>query len=193
MGSADTTPARQERLAIKLHNSLSAFGGRRRDELADVASTEAFLAALRPHLAPSGVPNGEWPTPAETTALRRAVRTALHAAVAGTEQDPSALELINAAAAQAPTSLRIDLHAGGETSVSVDHHGATRAQIVLGEIASDAIELIAGPDRDKVQACIAPGCDLYFFRDHPRRQWCSDACGNRARQARHYRRTRRRG
>jgi predicted RNA-binding Zn ribbon-like protein len=35
----------------------------------------------------------------------------------------------------------------------------------------------------------APGCVLLYVSDHPRRQWCSNACGNRARQARHYRRT----
>ena len=32
----------------------------------------------------------------------------------------------------------------------------------------------------------APGCVLYFIKDHPRREWCSTACGNRARAARHY-------
>jgi predicted RNA-binding Zn ribbon-like protein len=30
---------------------------------------------------------------------------------------------------------------------------------------------------------------LVFLKQHPRREWCSAACGNRARQAGHYRRT----
>ena len=36
------------------------------------------------------------------------------------------------------------------------------------------------------RATHAPGCVLYFVQDHPRREWCSTACGNRARVARHY-------
>jgi hypothetical protein len=43
-----------------------------------------------------------------------------------------------------------------------------------------------------LRACGAPGCVLMFLKDHPRREWCSNACGNRARQARHYDRTRKR-
>ncbi|PZF91885.1 hypothetical protein C1I99_22640 [Micromonospora deserti] len=31
---------------------------------------------------------------------------------------------------------------------------------------------------------------LYFVADPPRREWCSVACGNRARAARYYRRHR---
>ncbi|MEV8411642.1 CGNR zinc finger domain-containing protein, partial [Streptomyces niveus] len=30
----------------------------------------------------------------------------------------------------------------------------------------------------------------FFVRSHPRREWCSADCGNRARVARHYRRRR---
>jgi predicted RNA-binding Zn ribbon-like protein len=71
----------------------------------------------------------------------------------------------------------------------VDLHGASRAQVVLGAFAIDAIDLLTGPDRRDLRACGAPGCVLLFLKDHPRREWCSAACGNRARQARHYART----
>ena len=72
---------------------------------------------------------------------------------------------------------------------SADRHGADRTDIVLAAFAADAIDLLTGPLRDEIRACGAPGCVLLYVRDHPRRQWCSNACGNRARQARHYRRT----
>jgi hypothetical protein len=49
---------------------------------------------------------------------------------------------------------------------------------------------ICRPDSPRLRACQAPGCVLYFVKDHPRREWCSTACGNRARAARHYRRHR---
>lgn len=52
-------------------------------------------------------------------------------------------------------------------------------------IAQQAVELLA--DRgDELRACYAPGCVLYFVKSHPRREWCSVACGNRTRAARHY-------
>jgi predicted RNA-binding Zn ribbon-like protein len=61
----------------------------------------------------------------------------------------------------------------------------------LTAVAREAIELFTGADSPQLRACQAPGCVLYFVRDHPRREWCSTACGNRARAARHYRRHRR--
>lgn len=57
-------------------------------------------------------------------------------------------------------------------------------------IAAEAVELFTGEDRVLLRACYAPGCVLYFVKDHPRREWCSPSCGNRARAARHYRRNR---
>jgi predicted RNA-binding Zn ribbon-like protein len=186
-------PLMNERAAIELHNTLHAVAGKRVDGLADPASTEAFVTAVAPRLAVGDLPDGEWPTAAELTALRQAVREALHATVEGAAQDAATLEAINAVASQAPTSLRAELGADGAPTAVVDHHGATRAQSVLAGLAIDAIELITGPDRSKLRACHAPGCSLYYLKDHPRRQWCSNTCGNRARQARHYQRTRRPG
>ena len=64
--------------------------------------------------------------------------------------------------------------------------------VVLAELAHDAIDMLTGPAAAKLRACHAPGCVLYFVRTHPRREWCSEACGNRARAARHYQRIRER-
>ncbi|USX52657.1 ABATE domain-containing protein [Lentzea sp. HUAS12] len=57
-------------------------------------------------------------------------------------------------------------------------------------IAAEAVDLFTGEDAVLVRACHAPGCVLYFVKDHPRREWCSPSCGNRVRAARHYRRNR---
>lgn len=57
---------------------------------------------------------------------------------------------------------------------------------VLARIAQESIALLAGPEADKLRACYAPGCVLYFVKTHPRREWCSVTCGNRVRAARHY-------
>ncbi|MCP2200268.1 CGNR zinc finger domain-containing protein [Lentzea flava] len=64
------------------------------------------------------------------------------------------------------------------------------ARQALAAIAAEAVELFTGDNRVLLRACYAPGCVLYFVKDHPRREWCSPACGNRVRAARHYRRNR---
>ncbi len=61
---------------------------------------------------------------------------------------------------------------------------------VLAGVAASAIELLGAPNGRELRACLAPGCVLYFVKDHPRREWCSDSCGNRARARRHYARHR---
>jgi predicted RNA-binding Zn ribbon-like protein len=101
------------------------------------------------------------------------------------------LDAINRAGARAPTSPRVIWRPGGEPIAATDHHGADRADVVISAFAADAIELLTSPRRADLRACGAPGCVLLFLKDHPRREWCSNGCGNRARQARHYRRTRR--
>jgi predicted RNA-binding Zn ribbon-like protein len=67
---------------------------------------------------------------------------------------------------------------------------ASPTRTALAELAHDAIELLTGPAAVKLRACQAPGCVLYFVKTHHRREWCSEACGNRARAARHYQRIR---
>jgi predicted RNA-binding Zn ribbon-like protein len=79
---------------------------------------------------------------------------------------------------------------GRKRRSEVRYHAPTATDTVLGVIAADTIELLGGPRSDDLRACGAPGCMLMFLKDHPRREWCSPTCGNRARQARHYARSR---
>lgn len=64
------------------------------------------------------------------------------------------------------------------------------ADRAVAAIAAEAVELFTGESSAQLRACYAPGCVLYFVKDHPRREWCSPGCGNRVRAARHYRRNR---
>lgn len=113
---------------------------------------------------------------ADRTADPRPVAAAHHQQVAG------AVATMNAASALAPS-----------WPVLVDGSLATRSdagpeQRRLGEAAAEAVRFF-GSDPE-LRACLAPGCVLYFVKDHPRRAWCSSACGNRERAARHYARRR---
>jgi predicted RNA-binding Zn ribbon-like protein len=67
----------------------------------------------------------------------------------------------------------------------VDGSGLQRE---LGLLALEGAEVLAQPAPSELKACGGPGCVLYFVRNHPRREWCSAVCGNRARVARHYHR-----
>ncbi len=67
---------------------------------------------------------------------------------------------------------------------------ASLIRTALAELAHNAIDLLTGPAAANLRACQAPGCVLYFVKTHHRREWCSEACGNRARAARHYQRIR---
>jgi predicted RNA-binding Zn ribbon-like protein len=99
-----------------------------------------------------------------------------------------AIETVNRAATATPPAPRLTRH--GEllrTTTAADRPTIATA---LAAIAIAAIDLFASDTTTALRACHAPGCVLYFVKDHPRREWCSNTCGNRARAARHYRRHR---
>ena len=185
-------PLRDEPIAIELHNTVYAVGGTVVDGLTDSASVEAWLEGLAGRLPDAGERSKPWPTAQELVELRDAVRVALRAVVAAAAQDAAALEVINRASARAPRSPIAAWRPDADPVAATDYHGASRADVVIAALASDAIELLTGPRRGELRACGAPGCVLMFLKDHPRREWCSNTYGNRARQARHYQRARRR-
>lgn len=185
MTIAYSGPLRDEPLAVELHNTLYAVGGEMLDGLAERDSARAWLEGLGDRLPDSGAGLAR----EELIGLRGSVRSALRAVVAGGDHDRAALEALNRAAGRAPRS-PVATWRDGRAEPAIDHHGASRADVVVAALAADAIELITGPRRGDLRACGAPGCVLLFVKDHPRRAWCSNACGNRARQARHYERTR---
>lgn len=104
-----------------------------------------------------------------------------------------AVAVVNRACARAPSWSELHWPDPDPGDSDDEPRAATRtahspALAAIAAIAEEAVALFAGPDRRLLRACHAPGCVLYFIRNHPRRAWCSDGCGNRARVARHYRR-----
>jgi predicted RNA-binding Zn ribbon-like protein len=192
MSAAYAGPLRDEPIAIELHNTIYAVGGTVVDGLADAASTHAWLEGLAPRLPDRGDRPSKWSRHEDLLTLRNAVRVAFHAAMTGAAQDAAALEEINRASARAPRSPVAKWRPDADPVAATDHHGASRADLVIGALAEDAIDLLTSPRRHDLRACGAPGCILMFLKHHPRREWCSNSCGNRARQARHYQRARRR-
>ncbi|MGO9898195.1 MAG: CGNR zinc finger domain-containing protein [Solirubrobacteraceae bacterium] len=174
-------------MAIELHNTLYAVSGGTIDGLATEASARAWLAAVRDRLPPVGAGRV---AREELISLRDAVGAALQAILDGRSPTRDDLAAINGTGARAPRSPVAQWRRDGLPVRATSFHGSEPADIVLAAIAADAIDLIATSRRDALRACGAPGCILLFVKDHPRREWCSQACGNRARQARHYARIR---
>jgi predicted RNA-binding Zn ribbon-like protein len=181
-------PIHDEPLAIELHNTLYADRGQARDGLADAAGLRDWLHALGDRL-PVRADSIEPDRLPAFLELRAAVREALGAELAGRALPEAARTTLNRFAAGSPQSLELTQH-GGKLLGRVRYHAGSCADVVLGAIASNAIALVSGPLAGNLRACGAPGCVLVFLKDHPRRAWCSAACGNRARQARHYARSR---
>ncbi|HEX4365124.1 MAG TPA: ABATE domain-containing protein [Solirubrobacteraceae bacterium] len=183
-------PLRQEKIAIELYNTVYAVRGAVIDGLRDEASAAAWIDGLAGRLPARRGGSQRGPGIRELVELRGAVREALQAAADGRRPGSDVLAAINAASARAPRSPIVRWRSGGDPIGAIDDHGATYASIVVGALAADAVELLTGPLRADLRTCGAPGCVLMFLKDHPRREWCSNACGNRARQARHYQRSR---
>jgi predicted RNA-binding Zn ribbon-like protein len=172
--------------AIALHNTLYASRGTSVDGLADASSAQAWLAAIADRLPAGGT--GRGPTREELLPLRHVVREALLAAVDRRSPSRACLDELNRASARAPRSVAARWCDEGPPQPDVRYHGANRADVVISALAADAIDLVTGTRRAGLRVCGAPGCVLLFLKAHTRREWCSAACGNRARQARHYRR-----
>lgn len=111
-------------------------------------------------------------------------RTAAASAITSLDE---AIDAVNAVSAELPPPA-LALH-DGRLARTVQAK-VSPVTVGLAAVADQAIKLLGGDDARKLRACDAPGCVLYFVKTHPRREWCSIACGNRARAARHYQKVR---
>ena len=119
--------------------------------------------------------------------LRDALHRLLTAAATGERLPPAAIKTVNAASARSAGHLRLAVR--GKGSVVEVAGPDTPLDHALSLIARSAIELLAGPECERLRVCPAPSCGM-FFLGRPDQEWCSSACGNRARAARHYARRR---
>jgi predicted RNA-binding Zn ribbon-like protein len=181
-------PVRDEPLAVELHNTLYVVNGEQ-DGLADAGGLRAWLGAIADRLPVDA--KAVDPTRLEDFAsLRAAVREALHASLEERAMSGDAVAALNTCSAASPQSVQLRQR-GRTRDARPRYHGPSPTDIVLGVIAADAIALAGGSRAGDLRVCGRPGCVLMFVTDHPRREWCSPACGNRVRQARHYARHRR--
>jgi predicted RNA-binding Zn ribbon-like protein len=201
-----SAPLLGEPLAVEFMNTIWADRRGVHDALASDAEVLAWLRAVDPRLPPRSAGVDAWLERARPADLAdagdrlRRLRNALRRVAADQTADPrpaaaSAIEdvteatnVLNEAAAAAPHWSSLERTAAGFARGSGTD--APPGTAIAALVAEDAIGLFTGGLREELRACLAPGCVLYFVRQHPRREWCSTACGNRARAARHYQRHR---
>jgi predicted RNA-binding Zn ribbon-like protein len=179
-------PLLGEPLAVELVNTRFAQRGVPVDGLATQQDLAAWLAAHRDQFEADVDLDAAARHLQEVRALRDTLRELFAAVVAGQRPDARAIATLNRLSRQAPTASQLHWSLGGQPSVTVQPAGSDPGAVVLAQLAGAGIGLLGGPDRARLRACQGPGCVLFFVKQHPRREWCSAACGNRARAARHY-------
>ena len=182
-----------EPLSVRLMSTIWADADGRHDDLRTPADVDEWLDAVGVDRAGAHATERELAT---ARALRDAARLlAAHVTAdsrAGLPAAPitdvaAALDQVNATAAEVPAP-RLALR-DGRLELGAPE-GPSPVTNGLAQIAEQAVALLGGEDAARLRACYAPGCVLYFVKTHPRREWCSVACGNRVRAARHYQRAR---
>ena len=179
-------PVGGEPLALDLADTLITVTDPPTDLLADESRAHAFWALQSARLPAGATP----PSLAATRALRTAIRDLLDARLAGRQLASDAVAAVNAAAAAAPSSPRLEASAEGWT-VGQACVVADDRTWALACVARSAIDLICADGAGRLRRCANPACSMLFVAESARRVWCTpNVCGNRARVARHYRRHR---
>jgi predicted RNA-binding Zn ribbon-like protein len=193
-------PAADEPVPVLLMNTLWADRSGVHDGLTSTQELAAWLAAVGDRL--PGAPGAQAPVRKADVVKFRELRTALRRVAAEATEDPRpvavttradvplrrAVDLINRVSAIAPPAPSLQVPEWEGTLRPAP--GSPPANAALSAVAGLAVGLFDRSTSAPLRACLAPGCVLYFAKDHPRREWCSDSCGNRARAARHYSRRR---
>jgi predicted RNA-binding Zn ribbon-like protein len=196
--STSATPATRvwilsdESPPVRLMSTIWADADGTHDDLRSTADVDQWLDAVGVDRVGVRATEGELAT---ARALRDAVRRLAacvtedrRPAAAGAIADvDAAVRQLNVTAAELPAR-RLVLR-DGRLELGVPG-GPSPVTTGLAQIAGQAVGLFGGAEAARLRACNAPGCVLYFIKTHPRREWCSVACGNRVRAARHYRRAR---
>ncbi|HEY1699386.1 MAG TPA: ABATE domain-containing protein [Trebonia sp.] len=176
-----------EPVPVRLMATIWADAEGLHDDLAAPPRLDAWLDAIG--VDSSGIPA----TPGEferARDLRDAARR-LAALVTGDDRPAAAsamadagaaVRTVNAVAAELPAA-RLKL-SDGSLGLAAGN-AASPVAAGLARIAVETQRLLA-ENGGLLRACYAPGCVLYFLKTNSRREWCSVACGNRARAARHY-------
>jgi predicted RNA-binding Zn ribbon-like protein len=198
-------PLLGEPLPVELMNTIWADRNGVHDALRDPDGTRDWLHAVSPRMDLTASADFDALTASKLVRLGgrlTVLRDALRRLAAETTEDPrpvaasdtrqlqEAVNALNDVASDTPHWSTLSWTPGHEPTRRTCT-GGQEAFTAVSVIAEESIVLFSQDARQQLRACLAPGCVLYFIKNHPRREWCSAGCGNRARSARHYQRHRR--
>ena len=178
-----------EPVPVRLMNTIWADRAGVHDDMSNPADLAAWLQSAYPAARTPAVTRRQL---SDARQLRDALRRIAAFVTADTRQAAAsavndideAIEIVNRAAAASPTIPRLTRDRRHLHQITAADGPAVAT--ALAAVATAAVDLFAGDNSTTLRACQAPGCVLYFIKDHPRREWCSNTCGNRARASRHY-------
>lgn len=174
-----------EPLAIDLANTVMVVRDEERLDLLDSPERlDQWLMAQRDRLDPSQLTGVEVDS---LRPLRNALRELFVAAAHGEPLPPAPLAVLNGASAATPVAPQLQQAGDAPPALSLVEAGGEPSARLCAAIARSAIELLGDSESGPPKLCTAPSCGMFFLGA---RRWCCSACGNRARVARHYHRTR---
>ena len=118
-------------------------------------------------------------------ALRRDVREILERQTSGKPPDPATLARLNRLLRDSSTHLRAEYYGGRWRVEEVPEH-RTPTQEWRWRVIRATTDLLGGEQGGKLVKCRAATCEHFVVRRMRDQLWCSPACGNRIRVARHY-------
>ncbi|MGY6564464.1 MAG: CGNR zinc finger domain-containing protein [Halomonadaceae bacterium] len=119
--------------------------------------------------------------------LRDDALALLRAAVARETLPSSAVAHVNAIVTRTPMARVLGKHAG--SAITVPAHAEDPRQNLLATLANAIVDLLGERQLHHLAFCDAPSCGQFFHRQRPNQHWCCPACGDRARAARHQKRS----
>lgn len=191
-------PLLGQALPVELMNTVWADRHGVHDSLAALGDARRWLTTLAPRLTGPVLDSAEAGELSDGGLARlRDLRDALRRLAAERTGDPrtraasattalgAAIQTVNREVRAAQIWPALELTDDGAVTER-SHTTGTPDDLLLCILATQSIDLLGRWNDLDLRPCLAPGCVLYFIKDHPRREWCSTACGNRARAARHY-------
>lgn len=117
-------------------------------------------------------------------ALRTSVRGAVEARAAGVVVPRDAIRALNEASAAVPMWPVLDADDPWRPLERTEAGGGSATAEILATIARSAIDLVG--NGEGLRVCPARRCGRVFVASRGTQVWCSPACGNRTRVARHH-------
>ncbi|NMM44260.1 4-hydroxybenzoyl-CoA reductase [Rhodospirillaceae bacterium KN72] len=173
------------RPSLDLIATLGDRGGDGLERLPDTAAATAWFRTVARYPIPEPLSAHDLSV---VLGLRNALCRVADTVFAGRVPAAEDIDVVNryAAIQASPPQLAKD----GRTLTS---NQGTTLEAALGEIARDAVDLLAGPELEKMKRCASDDCSVLFVdRSRPgKRRWCSmSRCGNQSKKRKYNAKTR---